>query len=99
MTSTLTSFRVESEPISKVNEKRCTNLGTAELSRNVSCPAHFLISEVNIAHENRMLTPFYNSFRRRERLSVRLQSSQEAIQCETSLDTAAVSGLRKRQIV
>ena len=54
MTSTLNSFRVESEPFRNVNEKRRpNNLGTAELSRNVSCPAHFLISAINTVHENR----------------------------------------------
>ena len=82
-----------------VNEKCRPNLGTAELSHNVSCPAHFLISVVNIAHENWILTSFYNSFWRHKGLSVWLQTSQEAIQVETSLDTAAVSGLRKWQIV
>ncbi len=59
--STLNSFRVEGEPFRSVNEKCHPNLGTAELSHNVSCPAHFLTSAVNIAHENRILTPFYNS--------------------------------------
>ena len=54
MTSTLNSFRVESKPFRSVNE-RChpINLGAAKLSCDVSCPAHFLISAINIAHENR----------------------------------------------
>ena len=49
-----------------------------------------------------VLMTFDNSlwyYWRRELLSVWLQSSQEEIQVETSLDTAAVLGLRKCQIV